>query len=187
MTSFQPGQICTQDYVGDYGDGDHSDHHTVAYLTQAAQQQYAPSHTFTGYMDYPDTAFPINVSGADLTAKQNALYTYAQFDAYVCGSQSSCAGTNYQLWLERQYTVFQQTPLVANAYAVGFANLHRVKTWRLAAHGVHTGRSHLDVFAITDQPPKQPFRNRTAANIAGANKEDAFHDGASALADALRT
>ena len=54
MTAFQPGQISTQDYVGTYGDGDHSDHHSVAYLTQAAQQQYNTSHAFTGYQDYPD-------------------------------------------------------------------------------------------------------------------------------------
>jgi hypothetical protein len=41
---------------------------------------------------------------------------------------------------------------------------------------VNSSRSHLDVFAISDQPPKQTLRNRTAANVAGADKENVFHD-----------
>ena len=115
MTAFQPGAINTQDYVGTYGDGDHSDHHTVAYLTQAAQLNYSASHTFTGYQDYPDTALPANVVGADLTAKTNAFYTYTPFDAFICQSPSSCAGSDYPLWLQRQYTVSQAYPPLADA------------------------------------------------------------------------
>ena len=45
MTGLRPAQIYTQDFVGTYGDGDHSDHHTTAYLTQAAALQYASSHS----------------------------------------------------------------------------------------------------------------------------------------------
>jgi len=46
---------------------------------------------------------------------------------------------------------------------------------------MHTGRKNFDVFTVPEQTAKKPFRNRTAANIACANKEDAFHvsDGAS--------
>ena len=40
MTSFQPNIIRTQDYVGTYGDGDHSDHHTVAYITREASRAW---------------------------------------------------------------------------------------------------------------------------------------------------
>ena len=65
---------------------------------------------------------------------------------------------------------------MADVYAVRFANLDCVETGRLSAHGVHSGRSHFDVFAIADQPAKQSFGNRTAADIARANKKDAFHD-----------
>ena len=95
MSGFQPGSIRTQDYVGTYGDGDHSDHYTVAYLTQAASQQYTTPHTLTGYSDYYTRSLPANVSGADLTAKQNAFYKYAWYDsgASYCSTAAGCAGS----------------------------------------------------------------------------------------------
>ncbi len=105
MSSFQPDQVNMQDYVGTFGDGDHSDHHAAAYLVQAALQAYATPHSFTGYEDYGTTTLAANVTGADLTTKQNTFFTYAQDDVNVCGSNSSCAGSNYALWLQRQYTV----------------------------------------------------------------------------------
>jgi len=105
MSSFQPDQINTQDYLGTYGDGDHSDHHSVAYLVQAAAQQYTIPHDFTGYEAYSTFLFPANVTGADLTAKQNAFYVYGQDDILLCNNLSSCANTDYALWLQRQYTV----------------------------------------------------------------------------------
>ena len=70
---------------------------------------------------------------------------------------------------------------IADVYAICFANLHRVKARRLSADGMHTGGSDFDVLAIPDQPAKQSFRDRTAADVAGANKKDAFHDFASRL------
>ncbi len=85
ISSFQPDQINTQDYVGTYGDGDHSDHHTVAYLVQAAVQQYTTPHSFTGYEAYSTSSRPANVSGTDLTAKQNAFYAYVPYDRLVWG------------------------------------------------------------------------------------------------------
>src|SRR5579884_226506 len=105
MQSFQPVQIRVQDYMGSYGDGDHSDHHTSAYIAQAAHQQYTTPHTFIGYMDYNTTLNPQNVTGTDLTNKQNAFYTYAPYDPNVCQTEAACSGTNYQFWLQRQYTV----------------------------------------------------------------------------------
>ena len=105
MQSFQPTQIRAQDYVGTFGDGDHSDHHAAAYFARAAHQLYTTPHTFTGYMDYATSAQPANVSGADLTNKQNAFYTYAPFDILVCQNPSACSSTDYAKWLQRQYTV----------------------------------------------------------------------------------
>ena len=67
--------------------------------------------------------------------------------------------------------------LIANVYTFGFANLHRVKTWRLAAHGMYPGGRNFNIFAIADQALEKSFRDRTAANIASANEEDAFHGG----------
>ena len=68
------------------------------------------------------------------------------------------------------------TAQIADVHAVAFANLHRIKTGRLSPDCVNAGRSDFDVFAIADQPVKQSFGDRTAADIARANKEDAFHD-----------
>ncbi len=109
MSSFQPDQINTQDYVGTYGDGDHSDHHTVAYFVQAAQLLYTTTHTFTGYEDYNTSSLAANVTGTDFTAKQNAFFTYGSDDEFACNSTSSCADTNYAPWLQRQYTVTAST------------------------------------------------------------------------------
>jgi hypothetical protein len=51
---------------------------------------------------------------------------------------------------------------------------------------MHAGRSDLDVSAIPDQPAKQSFGNGTSTDIAGADKEDAFH-GSHRARDAERT
>jgi hypothetical protein len=68
------------------------------------------------------------------------------------------------------------TAQVTDVYPIGFTNLHRVKTRRLTAYRVNSGRGDFDVLAIADQPAKKPLRNRATTNIAGANKENAFHD-----------
>jgi len=54
--------------------------------------------------------------------------------------------------------------------------LHCIKTWRLAAHRVHTSRGDFNVSPISQQTAKKPFCDRTAANVTCANKEDVFHD-----------
>ena len=117
MSSFQPSQVNTMDYLGTYGDGDHSDHHTVGYLTKSAVAQYNSSTTFTGYEGYPITNLPANLSDADQTAKQTTFFTYAPYDSQVCGSLGACASTPYDGWLARQYTVFQARPPVAGPVA----------------------------------------------------------------------
>jgi hypothetical protein len=65
--------------------------------------------------------------------------------------------------------------LSADVRAFFFADLHRVKTWRLAAHGMHAGRKNFDVLTVPEQMAKKPFCDWAATNIAGADKEDAFH------------
>lgn len=85
ISSFQPDQINTQDYVGTYGDGDHSDHHSVAYFVQAAAQQYTSPHSLIGYENYTTSSRLANVTGVDLIAKQNAFYAYAHYDRAIGG------------------------------------------------------------------------------------------------------
>jgi hypothetical protein len=40
---------------------------------------------------------------------------------------------------------------------------------------MHAGRKNFDVSTVTKQTAKKPFRDWAATNIAGADKEDAFH------------
>ena len=77
MNSYQPTSINTLDYTGVYGDGDHSDHLTIAYLVLAAQEQYTTPHGFAGYQGYEIHSRTANVSGQDLTQKSNAFFAYA--------------------------------------------------------------------------------------------------------------
>jgi LmbE family N-acetylglucosaminyl deacetylase len=105
MTAIQPDIVRVQDYIGSFGDGDHSDHHASAYYARAAHQKYQRQHNFTGYEGYGIVGLPENVFGADLTAKQNAFYAYAKYDSRVCDSTAGCAGSAYESGLRRQYTV----------------------------------------------------------------------------------
>lgn len=105
IRSFQPDLVNMQDYVDHYGDGDHSDHHSVAYFVQSALETYTTPHTFTGYKGYNTSLLAVNVTKADLTAKRKAFYVYAWYDPDVCSCTLRCAGTDYAKWLKRQYTV----------------------------------------------------------------------------------
>ena len=105
MTTFQPQLIVVQDYVNTFGDGDHMDHYATAQFAQSAHNLYATTHSFVGYMGYSITALAANVSGALLTTKQSAFYTYGGYDSLTCSSQASCASTAYAPWLLRQYIV----------------------------------------------------------------------------------
>ena len=111
MNGFQPNSINTLDYVGSYGDGDHSDHHTVAYLTQQAQAQYTTAHGFAGYEGYNIANRASNVTGSDLDAKTNTFLTYAQYDWKTCSTASSCASRPEGSWFSRQYTVGTPVPV----------------------------------------------------------------------------
>jgi hypothetical protein len=96
-------QISTQDFVGTYGDGDHSDHHAVAYLTRAAGQSYTTPHSLTSYFGYTISHLPANLSAAETQAKENAWFAYAPFDHEVCQSVSSCTASAYANWWAREY------------------------------------------------------------------------------------
>ena len=102
--SFAPDRIDTQDFSGS-GNFDHSDHIYTAYLTRDASRAYTTvPHTLVGYLDYTSENQSANVSGTDLTQKQNAFLAYAPYDG-VCKSVTACQGTSEGAWLARQYTV----------------------------------------------------------------------------------
>ncbi len=108
MTAIQPQTINVQDYTASLAasSNDHSDHYVTAYFARAAHQSYTTPHTFTGYVGYDTQYMPQNVSGADLTAKVNAFNAYSQ---YTDACNPSCAGTQYDAWLRRQYVAASET------------------------------------------------------------------------------
>ena len=69
---------------------------------------------------------------------------------------------------------------IANVRPFFGAYFNRIEARRLAAHSMHTGRNNFDVLSVSQQTAKKPFRNRTAADITRADKEDAFHNSESA-------
>ncbi|MBU2663712.1 lectin [Actinoplanes bogorensis] len=105
MNAFRPRHVRVQDYVNDFGDGDHSDHHAAARFGFEAQKAAATDHRVTGYRGYPVSEQPENVTGDALAAKAAALSAYAEHDENVtCPDDAGC-DPMYREWLHRQYTV----------------------------------------------------------------------------------
>lgn len=125
ISSFRPDQINTLDYRHRYGDGDHSDHHIVAYLTQSAVARLNLSVPLSGYEGYPVIPLPANVSDADQTAKWHAFITYAQYDKFARDVLAESDSTPYHLWVARQYRVNQSRPLIAHYHGLKWREVHR--------------------------------------------------------------
>lgn len=106
MQYVNPKVVRTQDYVNPYSDGDHSDHHSVAYFVQAAfEAADLPKSSLVGYLGYPTKALPANISGKKLLAKATVFLTYAPYDGLVPQTATTLASSNYGSWVARQYTV----------------------------------------------------------------------------------
>ena len=110
MNAYQPDIIRTQNYLGSFGTGDHSDHVAVGFFTTTANQQYTSvPHTLLGYQGYPISELQADLFGAPVTAKENAWVTYAAYDPAVCGTVAQCTGpgwnTSYGAWFFRQFIV----------------------------------------------------------------------------------
>ncbi|MGE0506560.1 MAG: PIG-L family deacetylase [Solirubrobacterales bacterium] len=119
MTQLEPQQVLTQNYMVALKGPDHPDHAATARFTRVASQAYSGPHRLVGYRDYESTNSPQNVFGTLLGAKAMAFYAYGQHDSGACASEPACAGSAYEEWLKRQYTVASETTgVVANA---GFA------------------------------------------------------------------
>jgi LmbE family N-acetylglucosaminyl deacetylase len=105
IRDYRPDVINTQDYTGRLGDGDHSDHHIVGYLTQRAHRDYAPRHELVGYAGYGISKRRANLSAGERRAKTSFFFTYAVYDRETCATLWACAARPEGLWLARQYTV----------------------------------------------------------------------------------
>lgn len=95
MDVYQPEDIRTLDFAGRYGDGDHADHHTVGYLTYAAQRDYRSPHRISGYMGYEVDAQPPNLADDVRDVKLGYFLAYAPFDSKVCQTYEDCLANFY--------------------------------------------------------------------------------------------
>jgi hypothetical protein len=77
------------------------------------------------------------------------------------------------------------TPDISNIHPVLSADFNGVPAWRLSADGVHAGRAHFNVLAISQKTAKKAFRNGTSADIPRTNEKDAFHNLQSRERDAI--
>ena len=108
INSYHPNMIWTQDYLGTYRNGDHSDHTTTAYFTVAARAQYRGTPPpLVGFMGYPISKLAANVSGALEKAKEDTFFVYSQHDSHGCTELSVCTrgflGATVSKWFARQY------------------------------------------------------------------------------------
>src|SRR4030095_809553 len=66
------------------------------------------------------------------------------------------------------------------------ANVDCMYARRLTPHRMHAGRIRFDVLAIAEQTAEKSQGHGTAANVAGADKKNVFHDDARRDGDSLR-
>ncbi|KAL4948411.1 putative deacetylase LmbE-like domain-containing protein [Aspergillus filifer] len=104
INGFEPDSLNSLDYLHAYGSGDHSDHTSAGLFTNEAAIPSTYPGTVIAYRGYPIKNEQPNVGGDDLARKKEAWYTYAAYDASVCGSDAACVGKEYELWLQRLYT-----------------------------------------------------------------------------------
>ena len=128
-------QVVTQDFIGTYGDGDHSDHHATAYFTEAAGQADPTPHTLTGYIDYPISSLPANLSASDTQAKQATWFAYAPHDSAACQTVSTCQANGYASYWSREYVSAASATNVAPLATVT-ASSQNTSTGQLATKAV---------------------------------------------------
>lgn len=105
MNSVKPDIIRTLDFSQDFSSDDHNDHVAVALFTEAAAQDYNLPHQLLGYEGYEVWPLSANVTGQELTDKQNAFLAYdAELIAATnCPTGISSCDPNMLNNLERNY------------------------------------------------------------------------------------
>lgn len=105
MDRYQPDVVRTQDYLGRFGDGDHSDHHSSAYLTLAAHKNYQRPHQVHPYLGYAIAKRPVNLNAADRVRKLEAFLAYTPHDERVCRTREHCYTSVHHTRSARRYTI----------------------------------------------------------------------------------
>lgn len=156
MDEIGPTDVHVQDHVGDFGDGDHSDHHAVAFIARAASEAHGSGHTLFGHLGYPVADRLPNVVGADLTRKSDAFDAYAVHDTEV--SPGAFSG-----YLPRDYLV-DVTPAVPDD---GMENVAALASVTASSENAVTSQGAANV--IDDSVLGYPFdHTHEWATIAGA-------------------
>lgn len=116
IAAYGPRQILTQNFDESFFNGDHPDHVATGLFTQQAARQYPGAHRITAFVGYNTETRPANVTGEFLSRKSAAFYAYGAHDEATCTSAAACAGTEYEVWLAREYVAGRETAgVVADA------------------------------------------------------------------------
>ncbi|KAF9887695.1 hypothetical protein FE257_009648 [Aspergillus nanangensis] len=111
INGFAPERVNTLDFVGGFGGGDHPDHYATGLFAERAakaattREIISVEREVVGYMGYPVSEREANLEKRDLDFKRAVFYTYGAWDGVACSSAESCVGTQYESWLQREYTV----------------------------------------------------------------------------------
>jgi LmbE family N-acetylglucosaminyl deacetylase len=120
MHTFQPDIIRTHDYIGTYGDGDHSDHHSTGYFVLAAHKRYfSTPHQASAYLAYSIANLAANLTDAERDRKLAAFLAYAPHDEKVCQTAEDCLAGGYGARFSRRYTSGSETGGRQNVARVG--------------------------------------------------------------------
>jgi LmbE family N-acetylglucosaminyl deacetylase len=109
MDRYQPDEIRTLDYAHSYGDGDHTDHHSVGYFTHAAQTGYRTPHRISGYLGYGVATRPPNLTDPVRDEKLAVFLTYAPNDHRVCQDAPACLTNSYAPRFSHSYLTASTT------------------------------------------------------------------------------
>lgn len=113
--------VRTLDFGGSFGDGDHSDHHAVGRFVNDARSRAMFWAPISGYLGYTTTRLPANVAGADLQAKDDALFAYAPYDPGTCRTAIECSYSDAGSWLARVHTNTEQPVVPTGTNVAGKA------------------------------------------------------------------
>lgn len=97
-----PDVVRLLDFVGPFGDGDHSDHHASAYFALAATRLAGVTHRRVGHLGYAISPRPQNLSPAQRAGKLDAFLVYAAHDPQVPLTAPDLG--HFGPWLGRRYT-----------------------------------------------------------------------------------
>jgi LmbE family N-acetylglucosaminyl deacetylase len=105
LDGFRPDLIVSTDHLGDFGDGDHSDHHVAGYLTDLVQAGYETPHEFVAFRGYATEHLPANLGPEEIALKQRVYFAYAASDFKTPQTLEKAQDDLVGAWLAREYVL----------------------------------------------------------------------------------